>query len=71
MSKKELRRIDVKSIENPDIVKELNYKELDLLSADIREYILDATAKNGGHVSSNLGTVETIISLCRRLFCKS
>ena len=65
MAKKELRRLDVKHIEKPDVLKELNYKELDLLSSDIREYILDATARNGGHVSSNLGTVETIISLCR------
>ena len=65
MANKELRRIDVKNIESPEIVKELNYKELDLLSKDIRDYILDITSKNGGHVSSNLGTVETIISLCR------
>lgn len=65
MAKKTLRRLDVKEIKSPDVLKELSYKELDLLSADIREYILDSTAKNGGHVSSNLGTVETIISLCR------
>ena len=65
MSNKELRRVDVKNIKDPSIVRELNYQELDLLSEDIRNYIVDQTSKNGGHVSSNLGTVETIISLCR------
>ena len=65
MAKKELRKIDLANITSPEFVKDLNYKELDLLSEDIRNYILDMTSKNGGHVSSNLGTVETIISLCR------
>ena len=65
MAKKELRHIDIKDIQNPEFLKDLNYKELDLLSDDIRKYIIDITSKNGGHLSSNLGTVETTISLCR------
>ena len=65
MSKKEIKHIDISAIQNPNFVKDLNYKELDVLSEDIRNYILDSTSHNGGHVSSNLGTVETIISLCR------
>ena len=64
-SKKDIKHIDLKQIKNPDFVKNLNYKELDVLSSDIRDYILDVTSRNGGHVASNLGTVETIISLCR------
>ena len=43
----------------------MSYKELDLLSDDIRKYIIEITSKNGGHLSSNLGTVESTISLCR------
>ena len=65
MAKKELKRIDLHEIKNPEFLKDLSYKELDLLSEDIRNYILDSTSVNGGHVSSNLGDVETIISLCR------
>lgn len=65
MAKKELRHIDIRDIQNPEFLKDLNYKELDLLSDDIRKYIIDITSKNGGHLSSNLGTVETTISLCR------
>ena len=65
MAKKELRHVDLSTIENPEFLKDLSYKELDLLSDDIRDYILDITSKNGGHLSSNLGTVEATISLCR------
>ena len=65
MSKKKLRKIDLTSIKNPDFLKELNYKELDVLSEDIRNYILDVTSRNGGHVASNLGVVETTISMCK------
>ncbi len=65
MAKKELRHIDIQNIQNPEFLKELSYPELDLLSEDIRQYIIDITSKNGGHLSSNLGTVEATISLCR------
>ena len=44
-------------------VKKLNIKELELLSEDIRKEILSVTAKNGGHLASNLGVVETTVAL--------
>ena len=65
MSKKELRRVDISKIQNPDFLKDYNFHELELLSDDIRNYILESTAKNGGHVSSNLGVVDATIALCR------
>ena len=65
MAKKELRRIDVGSIQNPDFLKDLDYKELKLLSNDIKDYILKVTSVRGGHVSSNLGVIDSTISLCR------
>lgn len=65
MPKKEITHVNLKEIKNPDFVKEMSYKELDVLSADIRDYILECTSKNGGHISSNLGVVEATISLCR------
>ena len=65
MAKKEIKHFDVTKIENPDFLKDLSYKELDVLSDDIRDYIINITSKNGGHLSSNLGTVEATISLCR------
>ena len=65
MAKKEIKHIDLTKIENPEFLKDLSYPELDVLSEDIRRYIVDITSKNGGHLSANLGTVESTISLCR------
>lgn len=65
MGSEKLRRIDISKIDNPNIVKDYSFHELELLSDDIRNYILDMTAKNGGHVSSNLGVVDATIALCR------
>ena len=63
--KKELKRIDISKIENPNFLHDLSYKELDLLSSDLRKYLLHVTSENGGHLSSNLGVVEATIALCR------
>ena len=65
MSKKELRKINLKTIENPMFLKDLSYKELDLLSHDIRSHLLETVSQTGGHLSSNLGVVEATISLCK------
>ena len=63
--KKEFQHIDLTKIENPDFLKSLNYKELDVLCEDIRKYLIDVVSKNGGHLSSNLGVVESTVALCR------
>lgn len=63
--KKEIKRIDLTKIENPTFLKDLSYKELDVLSSDITNYLVDVTSKNGGHLSSNLGVVDATIALCR------
>ncbi len=71
MSKKEVKRVDIKGIKNPDFVKDLSYKECDALCEDIRNEIITETSKYGGHLSSNLGAVESTVSLCRSFdFCK-
>ena len=56
---------DIKEISNPNFVKELSYKELDILSSEIRKEIVSSVSNNGGHLSSNLGVVEATIALCR------
>lgn len=43
----------------------LNYSELNKLSCEIREMILEVTLKNGGHLASSLGTVELTVALLR------
>lgn len=57
--------IDVSAIKDPSIVRNLSYEQLDSLSEEMKKYILEITSKYGGHLSSNLGTIDAIISLCR------
>ena len=65
MAKKEIKHINLKEIKNPEFLKDMSYKELDVLSEDIRQYLIETISKTGGHLSSNLGVVETVISLCK------
>lgn len=65
MKRISIQHFDISKIENPSFVKTLNYKELKVLSEDVRNEILRVTSKNGGHLSSNLGVVELTIALHR------
>lgn len=51
------------SINSPDDLKKLSREELPALAEELREYVLDSVSKTGGHLSSNLGTVELSIAL--------
>ena len=53
------------SIKSPDDVKKLNDEQIDLLCAEIRECLIDTVSKNGGHLASNLGSVELTVALHR------
>lgn len=50
-------------IKDPSFLKNLSLKELEALALDIRAFLIDSIEKTGGHLSSNLGTVELIIAL--------
>lgn len=50
-------------VEKPSDVKKLNEKEMKLLAEELRGEILSAVNRNGGHLSSNLGIVETTVAL--------
>ncbi len=53
------------SIETPADIRPLSYEELDQLAGEIREFIIDAVSKTGGHLGSNLGVVELTLALHR------
>ena len=53
----------LETIANPDDVRRLNRAELGTLAGELRAFVLDSVAKTGGHLSSNLGTVELTIAL--------
>lgn len=44
-------------------VKKLNISELKVLANEIRHFLVESVSKNGGHLSSNLGTVELTLAL--------
>ena len=44
-------------------IKKLNIKQKELLSKEIRNYLLEIVSQNGGHLASNLGIVELTIAL--------
>lgn len=65
MKKHQIQHFNIKEIKDPTFVKNLSVKELKILASDIRDEIIRVTAKNGGHLSSNLGVVELTIALHR------
>lgn len=53
----------LEQIRTPDDVKKLSSEELINLGTEIREEILSGVSRMGGHLSSNLGVVETTVAL--------
>lgn len=53
----------LENINFPNDLKKLNINELKTLSEDVRKVIIETTLNNGGHLASNLGTVELTIAL--------
>jgi 1-deoxy-D-xylulose-5-phosphate synthase len=52
-------------IDSPADLRSLTPEELDTLSGEIREFIVDAVTATGGHLGSNLGVVELTLALHR------
>ena len=50
-------------INEPNDVKKLSEEELLKLPEEIREFLIDTLSKTGGHLASNLGSVELTIAL--------
>ena len=55
--------MNIKEIKDPKFLKDLNNEELETLSKDIREFLIESVSHTGGHLSSNLGIVELTIAL--------
>ena len=55
--------MNVKEIKDSKFLKNMKKDELELLASDIRRFLLENISKTGGHLSSNLGSVELIIAL--------
>ncbi|HBK5954137.1 TPA: 1-deoxy-D-xylulose-5-phosphate synthase [Staphylococcus pseudintermedius] len=55
--------MDVRNIQNPSFLKSLSVKELEALSHDVRQFLIQTCAVTGGHIGANLGVVELTIAL--------
>ena len=53
----------LETINSPHDLRRLARRDLARLADELRAYVLDSVSKTGGHLSSNLGTVELTIAL--------
>ncbi|KOP83387.1 1-deoxy-D-xylulose-5-phosphate synthase [Cytobacillus solani] len=55
--------MDLMKIKDPSFLKKLSNKELQTLSQDIRQFLIERLSSTGGHIGPNLGVVELTIAL--------
>ena len=55
----------LEKINTSEDVKKLNTGELEPLCAEIRSFLIESVSRTGGHLASNLGTVELTVALHR------
>jgi 1-deoxy-D-xylulose-5-phosphate synthase len=55
----------LEQVNYPQDLRKLSLEEISTLSEEIRDLIIKVVAKNGGHLSSNLGAVELTLALHR------
>jgi 1-deoxy-D-xylulose-5-phosphate synthase len=55
----------LEAIKNPDDLKQLDATRLPQLAVEIRDFLVEAVSKTGGHLGPNLGVVELTIALHR------
>lgn len=53
----------LEKINDPADLRMLPRAQLPMLADELRAYVLDSVSKTGGHLSSNLGTVELTVGL--------
>lgn len=51
------------TVNSPAQLRELDQKKLPQFAKELRNFLIESVAKTGGHLSSNLGTVELTIAL--------
>ena len=53
----------LENINYPSDLRKYDVNDLKLIADELRQYILDSVSKTGGHLSSNLGTVELTVAI--------
>ncbi len=52
-------------VNDPDDIKNLSFQELEQLSEELREFIVNVVKRTGGHLASSLGVVELTVALLK------
>ncbi|KUP07356.1 1-deoxy-D-xylulose-5-phosphate synthase [Bacillus coahuilensis m2-6] len=55
--------MDLTSIKDPSFLKDMSISELEQLSEEIRQFLIENLSNTGGHIGPNLGVVELTIAL--------
>ncbi|AXE62442.1 1-deoxy-D-xylulose-5-phosphate synthase [Candidatus Thioglobus sp. NP1] len=53
----------LENIQKPSDIKGLSIEELNILADEIKSFLVDSLEKTGGHLSSNLGTIELTLAM--------
>ena len=53
----------LEKIQKPNDIKKIPADQLPALAEEIRKFIIESLSKTGGHLASNLGTVELTMAL--------
>ena len=53
----------LQTIDLPSQLRELTRPQLDQLASELRDFVIDSVSQTGGHLSSNLGTVELAVAI--------
>ena len=53
----------LESVDNPEQLRQLERRQLPLLADQLRAFLIESVSRTGGHLASNLGTVELTIAL--------
>ena len=59
----------LEKVNNPGDLKKLSYSQLQDLASEVRDFLVQTISKTGGHLSSNLGTVELTIAMHKVFDC--
>lgn len=53
----------IDTLDFPRDIKKLTQKDTEILSDELREFLIESVSKTGGHLASNLGVVDLTLSL--------
>ncbi len=59
----------LEKVNTPDDLKKLNFGQMQVLAEEIRDFLVESVSRTGGHLASNLGTVELTLAMHKVFDC--